>query len=219
MMSDRLNIINTIEKDGKFSTFARLLKSSKAADLITGDGPFTVFAPTNDAFGKVPDAQMNSLQNQTDQTDLAKLLSYHIVPSKLFSSKLGTRGLAATLSGAEVTFSETDGLKVNESGVQARNIEATNGIIHALDTVLTPPTEAIAASAAATASAAAPMATAPAPAPSPTPVAATVTQPTAQADGHSDVAAVKTDVAANGVAAMPATAAPSRPTNPSSNLP
>lgn len=216
MMSDRLNIINTIEKDGKFSTFARLLKSSKAADLITGAGPFTVFAPTNDAFGKVPDAQMNSWQNQTDQTDLAKLLSYHIVPSKFFSSKLGTQGLAATLSGAEVTFSETNGLKVNESGVQARNIEATNGIIHALDTVLTPPTEAIAASAAAaTASAAAPMATAPAPAP----VAATVTQPTAQADGHSDVAAVNTDVPANGVAAMPAPAAGWRPTNPTSNLP
>lgn len=207
-MSERLNIIDTIEKDGKFSTFARMLKSSKASDLITGDGPFTVFAPTNDAFGKVPDAQMNTWLSATDQAKLAKILSYHIVPSKLFSSKLGGQGTAMTLAGAEVTFSETDRLKVNESGVQARNIEATNGIIHALDTVLTPPTEAIAASAAAaTASAAAPMATAP------TPVAAAVTPPTAQADGHSDVAAVNTDVAATASSATTAPAAASHPTS------
>lgn len=206
-MSDRLNIIDTIEKDGKFSTFARMLKSSKAADLLTGEGPFTVFAPTNDAFGKVPDAQMNSWQNQTDHTDLAKVLSYHIVPSKLFSSKLGTKGLAATLSGAEVTFSETDGLKVNESGVQARNIEATNGIIHALDTVLTLPGDAVAATAAA---ASAGSVTAP--------VAVAGTPPTTQADGHSDVPAVGTNQAADVVAAMPAPAAASQPTNTTPNL-
>lgn len=178
-MSDRQNLINTIEKDGKFSTFARMLKSSKAVDLIAGAGPFTVFAPTNDAFGKVSDAQMNSWQNQTDQTDLANVLSYHMIASKLISSKLAGEKPTATLSGADVTFNNNDGLKVNDSGVQARNIEASNGIIHALDTVLTPPAAAIAASAA---TAGAATGTAPAP----------VTPPTPQADGHSDVAAANT---------------------------
>lgn len=206
-MSDRLNLINTIEKDGKFSTFARMLKSSKAADLIAGDGPFTIFAPTNDAFGKVPDAQMNSWQNQTDQTDLAKVLSYHIIASKLISSKLGSERPTATLSGAEVTFSNANGLKVNESGVQARNIEATNGLIHALDTVLTFPTEAVAASAA---TASAGSATAP--------FAAVVTPPTTQADGHSDVAAVASEATANVLPATPAPAAATLPTNPTPNL-
>lgn len=182
-MSDRQNLINMIEKDGKFSTFARMLKSSKAADLVTGEGPFTVFAPTNDAFGKVSDAQMNSWQNQTDQTDLANVLSYHIIASKLISSKLAGEKPTRTLSGADVTFSNNDGLKVNDSGVQARNIEATNGIIHALDTVLTPPAAALAASAA-TAGAATATAAAP------------ITPPTTQADGHSDVAEAHKDQAA-----------------------
>jgi uncharacterized surface protein with fasciclin (FAS1) repeats len=175
MSDDRSSIIDTIDKRGRFSAFARMLKSSKVADLITGAGPFTVFAPTNDAFGKVPDAQMNSWLSQTDQTDLAKVLAYHIVPSKLFATKLGSNPPVATLAGAEVTFSDDEHLMVNGSGVQARNIEATNGIIHALDTVLAPPADAKAASAA-TVSAGTTTA----------PVAAAVTPPTTQADGHSD---------------------------------
>jgi len=148
-MSDRLNIIETLEKDQKFSNFARILKSSKVSELIAGAGPFTVFAPTNDAFGKVPDDQMNKWLLQPEQPDLAKFLSYHIVGvKKLFATKLGSEGPAQTLAGQEVTFSDANGLKVNTSGVQARNIEASNGIIHALDTVLTMPAASMAASAA-----------------------------------------------------------------------
>jgi uncharacterized surface protein with fasciclin (FAS1) repeats len=179
MSDDRSNIIDTIDKRGRFSAFARMLKSSKVADLITGPGPFTVFAPTNDAFGKVPDAQMNSWLSQTDQIELAKVLAYHIVPSKLFATKLGSNAPVATLAGAEVTFSDDDNhLMVNGSGVQARNIEAANGIVHALDTVLTPPADARAATAAAV-SAGPTIATI-------TPIEATVTPTTTQADGHSD---------------------------------
>ena len=178
MSDDRSNILDTIDKRGRFSAFARMLKSSKVADLITGAGPFTVFAPTNDAFGKVPDAQMNSWLSQTDQIDLAKVLAYHIVPSKLFATKLGSNAPVATLAGAEVTFSDDEHLMVNGSGVQARNIEASNGIIHALDTVLAPPADAMAASAASV-SAGPTIATI-------TPIEAAVTPPTTQADGHSD---------------------------------
>jgi Fasciclin domain len=205
-MSDRLNLIDTIDQDTKFSTFARMLKTSKAADLIAGAGPFTVFVPTNAAFEKVPSAQMSTWLSQTDQTSLAKVLSYHIVPSKLFASNLEGQGPAATLSGAEVTFTDVKGLKVNGSGIQARNIEATNGMIHALDTVLTPPADAKAASVATPNAASA---TEPG-------SAATVTPPTAQADGHSDTPAVNTAPApavaptsstANAVSATPALAA------------
>lgn len=188
-MSDNLSLIDTMNKNEKFSTFVRMLRSSKAADLIVGAGPFTVFAPTNDAFGKVPDAQVSSWLNQTDQTDLAKVLSNHIVPAKLFASNLTGKGTVATLSGADVSFSDSNGLKVNTSGIQARNIEATNGIIHALDTVLIPTASAMAASAATTAPSAAPAA---APA-------------TPQADGHSDATSAQaTPENATPAAAKPA---------------
>ena len=84
-----INLIDTIAKNDMFSTFARMLRTSKAADLITGGGLFTVFAPTNDAFGKVPDAQMNAWLSETDQIRLKTLLSYHIVPGKLFRRESG----------------------------------------------------------------------------------------------------------------------------------
>jgi uncharacterized surface protein with fasciclin (FAS1) repeats len=185
MMFERSSIIDTLDKNGKFSTFARLLRTSKADSLITGAGPFTVFAPTNDAFSKVPDAQMNGLLSQTDQTGLAKLLSYHMVASKLFATNLGSRAPVATLSGAEVTFSDTNGLKVNESGVLSRNIEATNGIIHSLDTVLSPAENPMAASAV-TASARSTL----------LPTPAVPTSSITQADGHSDAAPVPPNAAA-----------------------
>ncbi len=180
-MSDKLNLIDTIDQETKFSTFARMLKTSKAADLIAGSGPFTVFVPTNAAFEKVPSAQMSTWLSETDQSGLAKVLSYHVVPSKLFASNLEGKGPAATLSGAEVTFTDIKGLKVNGSGIQARNIEATNGIIHALDTVLTPPADA---------------------------ARVAVTPPTPQADGYSDTPEVNTETTFVPVEAQPVTAKP-----------
>jgi uncharacterized surface protein with fasciclin (FAS1) repeats len=146
-MSDRVNLIDTIAKNDMFSTFSRLMRTSKGNDLISGEGSFTVFVPTNDAFGKVPDDQMNGWLSETDQTRLKKVLSYHIIPTKLFAAELGSTARAMTLSGEDVTFRDLNGLKVNQSGVQARNVEATNGMIHALDTILTAPTGAAANSA------------------------------------------------------------------------
>jgi len=204
-MSTNLNIIDTLEKDGKFSSFARMLRSSKAADLMAGAGPFTVFAPTNDAFGKIPDKQMNDWLSQTDQTDLAKVLSYHMVGSKLFSSRLTSERPAGTLSGEELKFSDNNGLKVNTSGVLGRNIEATNGIIHALDTVLTPPAKTAAASAVAATAVAAPSTIAPSPVPAAAPAAVAATGPLTQADGDSGAPPAVTPEAAPKLAPVPST--------------
>ena len=161
-MSERVNLIDTISKLDMFSTFARILGTANATDLITGDGPFTVFVPTNDAFGKIPDAQMNGLLSETDQLGLKKLLSYHIVPGKIFAANL--TGTATTLSGQDVTFKDAGGLKVNNAGLQARNMEATNGIVHGLDTVLTAPAATVSPFHAVAASASASASNAPAPA-------------------------------------------------------
>ena len=139
-MSERLNLIETIAKEDKFSTFSRLLGTSGATSVFSGEGPFTVFVPTNDAFGKIPDKKMNELLKETDQ--LKALISYHVLPGKLLAANLGSMPVRKSVTGQEVAFMDSNGLKVNGATVQARNIEATNGVIHQLDTVLTQPPNA-----------------------------------------------------------------------------
>ena len=144
VVENKLNLIETIAKTDSLSTFSRLMGTSKANEVFSGAGGFTVFAPTNEAFAKISDTQMNALLNETDQTGLKALLWYHIVPGKLTAANISGRKSSPTVTGADVTFSDTNGLKVNASGVQARNIQATDGIVHAIDTVLAPPAAAAA---------------------------------------------------------------------------
>lgn len=144
VVKPKLNLIETIAKDDKFSTFSRLMGTSQANEIFSRDGDFTVFAPTNDAFGKIPDKQMNALLNETDQVALKALLSYHILPGIFSAANISGLKSTQTVTGADVTFTDTNGLKVNGSGIQARNIQATDGIVHALDTVLAPPATAAA---------------------------------------------------------------------------
>ena len=136
-MSDILDLIKTIAHVDKWSMFSRLLESSGAKDWLTLDGEFTVFAPTNDAFGKIPAAKMNELLQETGQTTLRELLSYHFIPGLHPSSALTTP--MKSITGLELTFTVSNGLKVNGAMVQARNIQATNGLLHQVDTVLAPP--------------------------------------------------------------------------------
>jgi len=110
-MSERTNLIDTIAENDIFSAFARMLRTSKANELLSGEGSFTVFAPTNDAFGKIPDAQMNAWLSETDQIRLKTVLSYHIVPGKLFAANLPGIGAANAVTGQEITFTDTNGLR------------------------------------------------------------------------------------------------------------
>jgi uncharacterized surface protein with fasciclin (FAS1) repeats len=137
-MSDKLNLIQTLEKTDMFSIFTRLMASSGTNDLISAPGTYTVFAPTNDAFSKIPDAKLDELTNETNQTKLKALLSYHILPGKIMAASLVSAPNRKAFTGEELMFTDVSGLKVNSAGIQARNLEATNGVIHALDTVLTP---------------------------------------------------------------------------------
>jgi len=138
-MTDQLNLVETIAKDDKFSTFTRLLKSSKADVVFDGTGPFTVFAPTNDAFVKLGDREIDKLLNEAEQTKLKALLSYHVFPGKWMTANVLGLGNPKSVTGQEVKFTDSNGLQINESKIQSRNIEAKNGVIHAIDTVLTPP--------------------------------------------------------------------------------
>ena len=138
-MSDKLNLIETIAKDPKFSTFSKMLETSGAKEFIAGTGEYTVFVPTNDAFGKIPDNMMNELLSQSDQGKLKSILSYHILPKKVWAAEAPGLGVTKTVNGQEVRFTNADGIKVNGAAIQSRNIEASNGLIHAIDTVLAPP--------------------------------------------------------------------------------
>ena len=171
-MNDKLNLIETIAKQDKFSTFSRVLGSSGANAAFSGEGEFTVFAPTNDAFGKIPEARMNELLNEPNQVKLKALLSYHILPGKLMTGHMGAVSARKSVTGQNLTFIDSNGLKVNGAGIQARNIEATNGVVHQVDTVLTPPP--IAAGAAASVSSAPLAATTPETVPTAIPAAAAI---------------------------------------------
>jgi uncharacterized surface protein with fasciclin (FAS1) repeats len=139
IMSANLNLIDTIASDSKFSAFSRMMASSGANEVFDGEGPFTVFVPTNDAFGKIPDELMLELLNQAGQLSLKALLTYHIVRGKVMAANVASKLTRESMTGEEISFADKNGLKVNKSSLQSRNIEASNGVVHALDTVLERP--------------------------------------------------------------------------------
>src|ERR1044071_3189096 len=121
-MNEKLNLIETIAKQDMFSVFSRMMATSGANAVFSEGGEYTVFVPTNDAFGKIPDKRMNALLQEPEQATLKTLLSYHIVPGRLLAANLGSKGTAPTIAGGEINFADNSGgLKVNGSGVQARN--------------------------------------------------------------------------------------------------
>lgn len=123
-------------------TFQTLLAAAKAAGLVealSGKGPLTVFAPTDEAFKKLPAGAVESLLKPENKSKLARVLTYHVVPGRVYSEDVVKLQSAKTLDGASVKISTKDGVRVNESNVVATDIDASNGVIHVIDTVLMPP--------------------------------------------------------------------------------
>ena len=132
------NIVQTAREAGTFNT---LLAALEATDLVgtlsgQGKGPFTVFAPTDEAFAKLPAGTVESLLK--DPAALKQILLYHVVQGEVPASEVVKASSIATLNGGSLTISTTGGVKVNESNVVATDIRARNGIIHVIDTVLIP---------------------------------------------------------------------------------
>ncbi len=157
-MTDRLNLTDTLAGQQKFSTFTKLMASSGANDVLSGPGAFTVLVPTNEAFSKIPTIIMSELLNEPGQIQLKSLLSYHILPVKVMAASIGATQTRLSCTGEELRFADSNGLKVNGATILSRNIEATNGVIHAVDTVLAPSTtpKSVAAAVAASTTAAVP---------------------------------------------------------------
>jgi uncharacterized surface protein with fasciclin (FAS1) repeats len=132
----KLSILQTIARDRDLSTFSRYLLVSGAGKALEGNEDLTVFAPTNLAFRKIPEEQINALLTETGQVGLRSLLASHILSGIHTASSVGELALAKSITGSELNFTVDGGLKVNGSTVEARDLEATDGLIHTIDTVM-----------------------------------------------------------------------------------
>jgi len=130
------NIVTTAQNAGSFKT---LITALTAADLVTtlnGAGPFTVFAPTDEAFAKLPAGTVESLLK--DKAQLVKVLTYHVVAGKVLASDVSALTSATTLEGDTVKVDASNGVKINNATVTQADVLADNGVIHVIDTVLLP---------------------------------------------------------------------------------
>jgi len=120
-----------------------LLAAAEAAglvDTLKSDGPFTVFAPTDDAFAALPEGTVESLLEPGNKDQLASILTYHVIPGKVMSADIAGQELSvATVQGSELSINATDGVKVNDANVVQADIETSNGAIHVIDAVVLPP--------------------------------------------------------------------------------
>ncbi len=129
------DIVDVASKAGNFNTLVTAVKAADLVDTLKGPGPFTVFAPTDAAFAKVPKAKLDALL--ADKAALAKVLTYHVVPGKVMAADVKA-GKVKTVQGQELTVATKGGVMVDNAKVVATDVAASNGVIHAIDTVLMP---------------------------------------------------------------------------------
>jgi uncharacterized surface protein with fasciclin (FAS1) repeats len=129
------DIVDTAVAAGDFKTLAVALQAAGLVDTLKGSGPFTVFAPTDAAFAKIPKADLDALLK--DKTKLVAVLTYHVVPGKVMSKDVQA-GMVKTVQGSDLTVSTMNGVMVDQAKVTAVDIVADNGVIHVIDTVVLP---------------------------------------------------------------------------------
>lgn len=143
-MEKQFDIIDTALSAGNFSTLAAALGAAGLIEALKSDGPFTVFAPTDDAFAKIPAQALSDLLQPENKEKLTAILTYHVVPGKVTAHEMANLNSAITLQGQTLKISKQDGVKINDAKVIAPDVVATNGVIHVIDTVLMPATSATA---------------------------------------------------------------------------
>ncbi|HPT19332.1 MAG TPA: fasciclin domain-containing protein [Methanothrix sp.] len=131
------DIVDTAVAAGNFQTLVSAVEAAGLVDTLKGEGPFTVFAPTDEAFAKIPEDQLAALL--ANKTQLAAVLTYHVAAGKVMSTDLTDDMSVATIQGENVTINLEDGnVMVNDAKVVQADIDCSNGVIHAIDTVLMP---------------------------------------------------------------------------------
>ncbi|PSN17884.1 fasciclin [filamentous cyanobacterium CCP5] len=130
------DIIDTAVGSGDFKTLVTAIKAADLVKTLKGKGPFTVFAPTDAAFAKLPKGTVDELLKDTPK--LKKILTYHVVPGQVMAADVANLKVATTVEGSDVKIDASKGVKINDSTVTTADISADNGVIHVIDTVLMP---------------------------------------------------------------------------------
>lgn len=130
------DIVDTAAAAGSFETLLAAATAAGLVDTLKSDGPFTIFAPTDEAFAALPAGTVEGLLE--DIPTLTAILTYHVVPGKVMSGDLSDGMMAATVNGADVTIGTMGGVKVDGATVIAADIVASNGVIHVIDQVILP---------------------------------------------------------------------------------
>ena len=134
-----MDIVDTAVEAGTFNTLAAALTAADLVDTLKGEGPFTVFAPTDEAFAKLPDGTVEDLLKPENKDQLIAVLTYHVVPGKVMAADVVGLSEAPTVNGAMIPVAVMDGkVMLGEVQVTATDIEASNGVIHVIDGVLLP---------------------------------------------------------------------------------
>ena len=132
-------IVDVASANADFSTLVAAVKAAGLVETLSGEGPFTVFAPTNEAFAALPAGLVDKLLLPANKDTLVKILTYHVVAGKVMAADV-TAGEVATVEGSKITIATEGGVTVNKAKVTATDIAASNGVIHVIDTVIVPPT-------------------------------------------------------------------------------
>ncbi|MCV6585840.1 MAG: fasciclin domain-containing protein [Marinibacterium sp.] len=133
------DIVDTAVGAGSFTTLVAAVQAAGLVDTLKGDGPFTVFAPTDDAFAALPEGTVETLLQPENKDQLVEVLTYHVVPAKVMSGDIaGKRAQVLTVQGDRLAVNARGSVKVNNAKVVTPDIEASNGVIHVIDTVLLP---------------------------------------------------------------------------------
>jgi len=131
------NIVETAVSAGSFTTLVAAVQAADLDGVLAGDGPYTVFAPTDDAFAKLPAGTVEALLANPDQ--LREILLYHVVPGKVTAAQVVGLTSATTAQGSDVAIKVADGsVMINDALITATDIETSNGVIHVIDTVILP---------------------------------------------------------------------------------
>jgi uncharacterized surface protein with fasciclin (FAS1) repeats len=131
------NIVETAVSAGSFETLVAAVKAANLADTLAGEGPYTVFAPTDEAFAKLPEGTVENLLANPDQ--LREILLYHVVPGKVTAAQVVNLDRATTAQGSDIAIKVADGaVMVNDASVITTDIETSNGVIHVIDRVILP---------------------------------------------------------------------------------
>lgn len=132
------DIVDTAVEAGSFKTLAAALEAGGLIDALKSDGPFTVFAPTDEAFAKLPKGTVETLLKPENRDQLVAILKYHVVAGKVTAAQVVKLDEAKTLNGKSVSIDASNGVKVNNANVVKADIHTSNGVIHVIDSVLLP---------------------------------------------------------------------------------